>query len=558
MGVMNEDRLTLYDGLIKTHITNTTVAKETGKGLSTNDYTTTEKNKLAGIATGANKTTVDSAMSSTSTNPVQNKIVNSALSTKAPLASPTLTGTPKAPTAAKGTNTTQIATTAYVQREVADLKKSVSDGKTLVAAAITEKGVETAADASFSVIAENIGLIDGGSSGIALNVFTQENEPETKEGVWVQTANPYQSVVVGEKVYYNNPIEVIKWTDTSPILGAALIQPVVYNNLIYIFSTNRLYTYNGVTKEQLTVSVPSGNYYPDYSSSVVYNNKIYLMGSGGVSNANNYYTFDGSLWSDAQTLPYPLIHGSAVVYNNEIHIMGASYTDYMTKHYAFNGTSWREVSTLPYDYMFGSAVVYNDEIHLLGGMNSTTKHYAFNGTSWREVSTLPYDFHAMYNAVVYNNEIHLIGNGYDGLDGRFQRDLYKKHYAFNGTSWREVSTLPYDYINVLSIVYNNNIYLISTSAYDYDSNYDGYHSSVSSIVLQDTSTSLGNKIAIYQNPSNTSGSYATNFFSGISISGENNKFPSGFDDIFYIDESGNVETAPTYYGDGSQWVKLKN
>ena len=57
MGVMNEDRLTLYDGLIKTHITNTTVAKETGKGLSTNDYTTTEKNKLAGIATGATANT---------------------------------------------------------------------------------------------------------------------------------------------------------------------------------------------------------------------------------------------------------------------------------------------------------------------------------------------------------------------------------------------------------------------------------------------------------------------------------------------------------------------
>lgn len=30
------------------------VTKETGKGLSTNDYTTTEKNKLSGIATGAN------------------------------------------------------------------------------------------------------------------------------------------------------------------------------------------------------------------------------------------------------------------------------------------------------------------------------------------------------------------------------------------------------------------------------------------------------------------------------------------------------------------------
>jgi hypothetical protein len=37
--------------------------------------------------------------------------------TGAPLASPTFTGTPAAPTASAGTNTTQIATTAYVQAE---------------------------------------------------------------------------------------------------------------------------------------------------------------------------------------------------------------------------------------------------------------------------------------------------------------------------------------------------------------------------------------------------------------------------------------------------------
>ena len=58
------------------------VDKVTGKGLSTNDYTTDEKNKLAGIETGANKTVVDSSISSTSTNPVQNKVVNTALSNK--------------------------------------------------------------------------------------------------------------------------------------------------------------------------------------------------------------------------------------------------------------------------------------------------------------------------------------------------------------------------------------------------------------------------------------------------------------------------------------------
>ena len=60
----------------------TKVDKVSGKGLSTNDYTTDEKNKLAGIETGANKTVVDSSISSTSTNPVQNKVVNTALSNK--------------------------------------------------------------------------------------------------------------------------------------------------------------------------------------------------------------------------------------------------------------------------------------------------------------------------------------------------------------------------------------------------------------------------------------------------------------------------------------------
>ena len=45
--------------------------------------------------------------------------LQTAIDAKAPLASPTFTGTPVAPTAAQGTNTTQVATTAMVQSEVA-------------------------------------------------------------------------------------------------------------------------------------------------------------------------------------------------------------------------------------------------------------------------------------------------------------------------------------------------------------------------------------------------------------------------------------------------------
>lgn len=54
------------------------ISETTTKKVMTAD----ERTKLSGIATGANKTIVDTAMSSTSTNPVQNKTVNSALGNK--------------------------------------------------------------------------------------------------------------------------------------------------------------------------------------------------------------------------------------------------------------------------------------------------------------------------------------------------------------------------------------------------------------------------------------------------------------------------------------------
>ncbi len=99
-------------------IANGKVDKAAGKGLSTNDYTTEEKDKLAGIDTGATKNTVDTTISSTSTNAISAKAVYEALQKKAATTSPSFTGTPTAPTPADGDSTTKIATTAFVNNAV--------------------------------------------------------------------------------------------------------------------------------------------------------------------------------------------------------------------------------------------------------------------------------------------------------------------------------------------------------------------------------------------------------------------------------------------------------
>jgi len=57
--------------------------------------------------------------------------VQTAINSKADTASPTLTGTPLAPTAAADTNTTQIATTAYVQTEIGSLGTNGDGARTV-------------------------------------------------------------------------------------------------------------------------------------------------------------------------------------------------------------------------------------------------------------------------------------------------------------------------------------------------------------------------------------------------------------------------------------------
>lgn len=79
--------------------------------------------KKANVSSVYTKTEVDNTMAT--------KANASDLSAKAPLASPTFTGTPKAPTASSGTNTTQIATTAFVQSAVAPalrmIRRTIAD-----------------------------------------------------------------------------------------------------------------------------------------------------------------------------------------------------------------------------------------------------------------------------------------------------------------------------------------------------------------------------------------------------------------------------------------------
>ena len=98
----------------------------TNKTIDADDNTISDLT-TSNLKSGVLQTSVRASSSATNTAIASEKAVRTELDKKANLASPTFTGTPKAPTAAVGTNTTQIATTAFVQAAIASASLTLAE-----------------------------------------------------------------------------------------------------------------------------------------------------------------------------------------------------------------------------------------------------------------------------------------------------------------------------------------------------------------------------------------------------------------------------------------------
>lgn len=153
-----------------------------------------DKKKLDGIATGATKITVDTSLSSTSTNPVQNKVINSALSGKA--------GTSVATTNANGLMSAEDKTKL---NGIANGANKTTVDSSLSASStnpVQNKAVKSALDGKLSTSG---GTLTGNLSGQYI------------AGTWLQTTQatdlgrtPSKIAILDESgwIYYRTPAEL--------------------------------------------------------------------------------------------------------------------------------------------------------------------------------------------------------------------------------------------------------------------------------------------------------------------------------------------------------------
>ena len=254
------------------------VDKVTGKGLSTNDYTTTEKDKLAAIEDGANKTVVDTALNSTSTNPVQNKVINtkinsmkSDIDSKVP-STRTVNGkaltddiTLSASDVGALPSTTQIpsidglATETYVDNKVAGIVNSAPatlDTLNELAAALGD-------DPNFATtVATQIGTkvdkVDG--KWLSTNDYTTTEKTKLSgiaEGAEVNQ-NAFSNIVVG-----STTVAADSKTDTLTLVAGTnvTLTPDATNDKITIASKDTIYTHPSYTAR---TGVPTANQTPAF------------------------------------------------------------------------------------------------------------------------------------------------------------------------------------------------------------------------------------------------------------------------------------------------------
>ncbi|QQB97519.1 tail fiber protein (plasmid) [Escherichia coli] len=107
------------------HLSGTPTAPTASQGTNSTQIANTAfvKAAITALINGAPGTldTLKEIAAAINNDPNFSTTINNALALKAPLASPAFTGTPTAPTASQGTNSTQIATTAYVRAAISAL-----------------------------------------------------------------------------------------------------------------------------------------------------------------------------------------------------------------------------------------------------------------------------------------------------------------------------------------------------------------------------------------------------------------------------------------------------
>ncbi|WMJ23451.1 hypothetical protein RBG61_01935 [Paludicola sp. MB14-C6] len=411
--------------------------------------------------------------------------------------------------------------------------------------------------------------LGGGSSKTVLNLFCQSAEPPVKEGIWIQTANKFNQVAFDktawEKGTWINPDKTYANYPTQTQSQDAYF----YNNKIFYVDnqSGKIKSYD-VTSKTFTQHPAMPKTLSDFSTCMFENKIICCGGLNSEYSSITVFSFnmDTLVWSSMSDLLNSSHYGCCIVYKNKLYVFnnlksGGNYAFYQGKlNITDLETDAKSLITIPVNGSNNIYVVsvfeYEDIIVLFGfsdnygtpwscSYNITTNEF----TSWvtSPIGTPP------HNCFDVGNYVHLISS----CPNQYVPSAnYTKHWIFNKSSKTYTKLADIPITNPGSHEIGNGLVAIMSS--DRISLCNCYSNNAllrdwRSYAIQSKAYTDKTLVII---PSDLG--YATQLFSDKRILNTYaGRMLSYFSNAWlYTDNE--LQGYPTYYGNGTSWVKFKN
>lgn len=389
------------------------------------------------------------------------------------------------------------------------------------------------------------------SGGSSMNLFVQEEEPETKDGIWVKTSDK-----TVENVYITTGITIdmditFGESNTSFPIGVREYGACAIGKDIYVFggltssgNSNRAFKYNTTNDEFTELSTMP---YAAYGIAVVNNGTdIYLFGgraSSGVNNAYKYNTLDDT-YTELTSLPTGTGQFTATLYNGEIYMFGGYTTGVSALAYKYNieSDSYTQLASLPSARNCVATALYKNRIYIIGGYNgnamTATLYYNIDTNEYTTLTPLPSARFASA-MVIYNKELIIMGG-----QGSSRSNVVFLYNVETDTMQTYEKTLSTAVVRASGVLVGNKIYIIG-----------GYAETTYSSIIQTGLISSGADELVYDKNTliiNTeqTGTDIKLITSGMSLEMKMSNV------LYYSTESGIDYSTEILYGDGTQWTSL--
>lgn len=425
---------------------------------------------------------------------------------------------------------------------------------------ITENGTRNiAADEGYDGLGNvqvSVQVESTGGSGGSLNVFMQENEPSVKDGIWLQSNKEFE--LVASEPY----ITVDEWTYNQnrkqlpfQFRGGSCSQ---IGDDVYLFGGNLQPTYTYKYNLSTDIYTQLANIPSGMSSGSVTRVGDYIY-VGGASNNRDFYRYNiaSNTYTKLANSPYYLYGSQMVGVGNFIYTFGNVFTSsYSKKVYKYDiaSNTWTSLTIeSPEPYAMCYAFEYNGEIYLLSmrcwngsSIYPSTKDYKFNPTTETFIE-IGNSVSGWYHTGSYldGDKVYLFG-----CDTANTYEIMYKYDLTNNT-YTKLPNAPIGLCHSRSSAKKDNELVI----------FGGLTNTTLALSLyipeQPDIDYGGDTVILYENLNPVDNDINTQIFSiENAINFKQTKFY--FKDVAYKTSNTLDTSIPTYYGNGSEWIKFKN